>query len=261
MTSRGHLIPLFFRRWIDTLAPRPCAVCGMRLGACEQLVCVGCNLSLPRTGYALNPYDNDMAMLFWHLASVEKAAALFFYKAGSPTARAIYKLKYYSRPDIGYGLGQLMARELAANGFFDDINLIVPVPLAPKRKRQRGYNQSEAIAAGLAHETGIGMDAQSLRRTSFHQSQTHLSRQERQENVAGVFSVARPKRLEHRSVLLVDDVCTTGATLSACVCELAKVQGVRVSVATLAFAGTRFDDDMRPLDPDRLIGQTGPTTI
>ena len=141
MTSRGHLLPLFFRRWMDTLAPRPCAVCGMRLGACEQLVCVGCNLSLPRTGYALNPYDNDMAMLFWHLAPVDKAAALFFYKAGSPTARAIYKLKYYSRPDIGYGLGQLMARELAANGFFDDINLIVPVPLSPKRKRQRGYNQ------------------------------------------------------------------------------------------------------------------------
>lgn len=162
MTSRGHLLPLFFRRWMDTLAPRPCAVCGMRLGACEQLVCVGCNLSLPRTGYALNPYDNDMAMLFWHLAPVDKAAALFFYKAGSPTARAIYKLKYYSRPDIGYGLGQLMARELAANGFFDDINLIVPVPLSPKRKRQRGYNQSEAIAAGLAHETGVGMDARAF---------------------------------------------------------------------------------------------------
>ncbi|MGI6222496.1 MAG: ComF family protein [Prevotella sp.] len=255
MNPTDNKVSLFCRRLVDTLAPRVCALCGRRLGLSEQLVCAGCNVAVARTHYAENPYDNDMAKLFWHLAPIQKAAALFFYSAGSPAAQAIYKLKYYGRPDIGFDLGRLLARELEANGFFKGIDLIVPVPLAPKRKRQRGYNQSEAIATGMARESGIRMDTKCFRRTSFTKSQTHLSRRERQENVADVFRIANAKRLQNRGVLLVDDVCTTGATLAACAKVLSSVPGITLSAATLAFAGMRFDDEMHKIDPDQLFTQ------
>lgn len=233
------IIDALFRRFADTLSPRACAVCGQRLGLHEQTLCTACNISIPRTHYASNPYENDMAMAFWHLASIEKAAAWFFYNAGSPTALAIYKLKYYDRPDIGYALGRIFGRELAAEDFFDDVDVIVPVPLAPKRERQRGYNQSVAIAEGIGREAHIQVDTKSLRRTTFEKSQTMLSREEREKNVSGVFETSPSCGLIGKRILLVDDVCTTGATLTACANVISKLPGVRIYAATLAFAGSR----------------------
>ena len=89
-THLSDMIDTLARRLADTPAPRGCAVCGCRLCLQEQAVCSACNISIPRTHYARNPFDNDMAKVFWHLAPIEKAAAWFFYNAGSPTAQAIY---------------------------------------------------------------------------------------------------------------------------------------------------------------------------
>ena len=85
-THLSDMLDTLARRLADTLAPRGCAVCGCRLCLQEQAVCSACNISIPRTHYARNPFDNDMAKVFWHLAPIEKAAAWFFYNAGSPTA-------------------------------------------------------------------------------------------------------------------------------------------------------------------------------
>lgn len=246
-THLSDMIDTLARRLADTLAPRGCAVCGCRLCLQEQAVCSACNISIPRTHYARNPFDNDMAKVFWHLAPIEKAAAWFFYNAGSPTAQAIYKLKYFNRPDIGYALGRIFGQELVADGFFDDVDVIVPVPLAPKRERQRGYNQSVAIAEGMAREAHVDVDRRSLRRTSFAKSQTMLSREEREKNVSGVFELTGACQLAGRGILLVDDVCTTGATLTACAKTISQLPGVRIYAATLAFAGTRYNDSVEDI--------------
>jgi len=177
-------------------------------------------MRLPRTGFQYQATDNPMARLFWGIIPVERAAALFFYEAGAESANILYE--------------RMMAREFSEAGFFEGIDLIVPVPLAKKRQRQRGYNQSHCLADGVSQITGLPVSNQVVRRTRFVKSQTQMGRQERQENVADVFEVRDLDMIRGRHVLLVDDVVTTGATMTACARELLKAGDVTLSLLSLA---------------------------
>lgn len=225
-----------WQRLLDLIAPRLCVVCGRRLAPSERVICAVCNLHLPRTGYQLSAYDNPMARLFWGIIPVERVAALFYYEASSRTSNILYDLKYHDHPEIGREMGRLMAREFMAADFFDGIDLIVPIPLARKRQRQRGYNQSRCLAEGISQATGIAVNSHVVRRASFVKSQTQMRRQERQENVEGAFELKDPASVHGRHVLLVDDVITTGATMTACARELLKAGDVRLSLLSLGFA-------------------------
>ena len=133
------------RRLLDFITPRACVVCGKRLSPVDEVLCPACVLHLPRTGFQRSPEDNEMARLFWGIIPVERAAALCYYAPGGELARAVYELKYRGRPDVGEALGRLMATEMQHDGFFEDIDMLVPLPLTPKRRRQRGYNQSRML--------------------------------------------------------------------------------------------------------------------
>ena len=222
-------------RFLDFISPRQCVVCGERLAPTEHSLCSTCLLHLPRTTYQFTPHDNPMAQLFWHLSPVEKAAALIFYEPHSEVAQLIYDLKYHDRPDIGEDMGRLMAGEMQLARFFDGIDMLLPVPLSRKRLRQRGYNQSEQLAVGISDVTHLPVVTKALRRTHFHQSQTQLSRRERQENVENLFELRNGSMLQDKHVLLIDDICTTGATLLACCDALKAVHGIRLSVLTFGF--------------------------
>ena len=224
-----------WQRLLDLIAPRLCVVCGRRLSPAERVLCAVCNLHLPRTGFQQSPADNRMARLFWGVIPVEHAAALFYYEASSPTSNILYDLKYHDHPEIGREMGRLMARELTASDFFEGIDAIVPLPLAKKRRRQRGYNQSMELARGISEVTGLPVWNQIVRRTRFVKSQTQMGRQERMENVADVFEAKDLSAIRGRHVLLVDDVVTTGATMMACAREILKTEGVRVSLLALGF--------------------------
>ena len=225
----------FWSRLLDLISPRQCAICGERLSITEQSVCSSCYLHLPRTTYQFTPLDNPMAQLFWGLAPIDRAAALFFYQPHSEPAQLIYQLKYSDRPDIGEDIGRMMAEEMQMAGFFDGVDVLIPVPLSRKRLRQRGYNQSEMICRGIREKTGIPIVNKILRRKHFLQSQTFLTRYQRQENVADMFGLRDANLLTGKHVLLVDDVCTTGSTLIACANALQPVSGIRISVLTLGF--------------------------
>ena len=176
-----------------------------------------------------------MDQLFWGQLSVERAAALMFYEPHSEMAQLVYQLKYGQRPDIGEDMGRLMAREMSLGDFFNGIDALVPVPLTRKRHRQRGYNQSEMLARGISDVTGIPVITEAVSRELFQQSQTSLSRRERQENVEGVFVLRHPQLLEGKHILLIDDICTTGATLMACGKVLHNIERVSISMLTLGF--------------------------
>lgn len=227
-----------WHRLLDLIAPRLCVVCGRRLSLTEQVLCASCNVHLPRTGYQWNASDNVMARLFWGIVPVERAAALFYYEAGSRTANILYDLKYHDHPEIGVTMGQLVGREFSEAGFFDSIDLIVPVPLARQRQRHRGYNQSQCIAEGISRVTGLPVGNHVVYRTSFKQSQTRMGRWERQENVQGVFKLTDAPALQGHHILLVDDVVTTGATLTACAHELLTVGDVKLSFLSLGITKT-----------------------
>lgn len=225
----------FWHRLLDLLAPRLCVMCGRRLSLTEQVLCASCNMHLPRTGFQYQPFDNIMARLFWGIIPIERAAALFYYMAGSKPANILYDLKYHDHPEIGREMGVMMAQEFGEAGFFEGIDLLVPVPLARNRQRHRGYNQSLELAKGISCVTGVPIASQVVHRTVFKQSQTQMQRRERQENVEGVFVLTDAEALRGKHILLIDDVVTTGATMMACGRELLKAEGVKLSLLSLGF--------------------------
>ena len=188
---------------------------------------------MPRTGYSNNPYENEMAKLFWAQIPVERAAALFHYESHAETANIIYQLKYKDHPEIGPLMGRMVATELKRDGFFDGIDVIVPVPLTKERLHQRGYNQSEEIAKGVSEITGLPINKDVVKRTVFKGSQTRRSRWDRQENVEYAFKLIHAEPIAGKHLLVVDDVVTTGATIIACAKELVKAGNVKISVLSL----------------------------
>jgi ComF family protein len=229
------------QRLFDIVARRRCSICRRPLAVEEQCVCASCNLDLPRTDHLLHPYDNPMAQVYWgRVRCVGRAAAFIYYYSHAESARPLYQLKYFSRPEVGASLGRLFGREMVASGFTEGIDLIVPVPLAPRRIRERGYNQSLMLARGLSAVSGIAVDETSVVRTQFEESQTHRDRWRRYDNVKDAFELRRADRLAGKHVLLVDDVVTTGATSCACARVMEQARPACISFASLAF-----------VDPDR----------
>lgn len=218
---------------MNIIAPRSCVMCGNRLVVGENVICSVCNSILPRTHYDTKPYDNEMARLLWGRVEVERVAALFYFKPQSDTSRIVYAFKYGNHPEYAEYMGRLAAKEMSRGGFFDGIDVIVPVPLARKRLRKRGYNQSLYIAKGIKEITDIPIVDNAVRRNTFTESQTHKSRWMRYENVEHAFELRNPGLLRGKHVLIVDDVMTTGSTILACAKELIKDGDVTISVFTL----------------------------
>lgn len=177
-----------------------------------------------------------MSKRFWGLLPIERAAALFFYESKSEASRVILQLKYNNHPEYGEILGKMVAREFQPQQFFDGIDALIPIPLAPNRLRQRGYNQSLEIARGVQAVTRLPIITDAVRRNTFTESQTRKTRLERNENVSDVFERIPETDISGKHILLVDDVVTTGATATACGQELLKAEDVRISVLSLAFA-------------------------
>ena len=218
----------------DLLFPRYCLICGNRLAAGEEDLCGCCLMSRPFAPLYADNRDNDMARTMLGVMPIEKAQTMMRYDPQSDLAKVIYELKYHDKPEAGITLGRLCAKMLIPTGFFDDIDIIVPMPLAKSRQRQRGYNQSEMIAEGISRATGIEVSRGQVLRLYFHQTQTRLGEWERMENVEGNFKVADAKGLEGKHVLLVDDIMTTGATLKACGEEMGRnIDNLRISVLTI----------------------------
>ena len=220
---------------MDLISPRLCVVCGNRLAVTEETLCSKCYLHLPRTDFANDLYENVMAKLFWGQIKLEKATALFYYEPHAETAQILYELKYKNHPEIGVVMGRMMAKEQMKSGLFEDIDALVPVPLAKKRERERGYNQSLELAKGVSEVTGLPIANLVIRRTKFVGSQTKRGRWERNENVEHVFELV-DDNISDQHLLLIDDVVTTGATVIACAKEMQKASNVKISVLALGFA-------------------------
>ena len=221
--------------FISLLFPRLCYACGNHLMRNENLICTECYVVIPRTNYH-KLEDNPVAQLFWGRCMIEKAAAFSYYNKGSRIRNLIHYLKYKGVREIGYELGRIYGLSLKASGFTDDIDLIIPVPLHPAKKRIRGFNQSETISMGIADVAHLPLDVKSLARTIVSVTQTKRSRYERWTNVEGIFQVVDPLAISGKHILLVDDVITTGSTIESCTNALLKFEGVKVSVVALAFA-------------------------
>jgi ComF family protein len=218
------------------LVPRICLRCGRRMNRSEHYLCAGC-LSYCPDGIA-NPHV--MESLEYRLRAelpLVSARSLYRYGLDPEARRLVFELKYHGKPETGLWMGRQLAVRLSGSGFFDSVDALVPVPLHPRKQRRRGYNQAEWIALGVADRTGLPLRTDAVRRTVFTHTQTHLDPLHRRRNVGHVFQPGNLEGLEGKHLLLIDDVITTGATITACAKALEAVKGIRVSVLSFAYAG------------------------
>ena len=220
---------------LELIFPSLCIACGERLVTQERFVCFACWSDLPRTHFHENP-ENKVAQLFWSRVNIENATSWYSYKKGSIYQNLIHFIKYKGLKELGYEAGMRYGFELKDSGYFNNIDSIVPVPLHPKKEKKRGYNQCDWIARGLGEALQKEVKSKALYRNIYTGTQTRKNRYERFQNVDGIFSVNQAEDFEGKHILLVDDVVTTGSTLEACAYAFLKIEGVKVSIATLAFA-------------------------
>jgi len=228
--QRGYLVD-----FVSLLFPELCVACKESLVANEHLLCLSCRYDLPFTNFHLQS-DNIVAQQFWGKIPLEGAYALYYFNKEGKIQNLMHQFKYKGMKRIGNLLGNIAGEQLIKNEIFKTVNLIIPVPLHKKRMIQRGYNQSACFAEGLSKKLNAPVEVNNLVRAVATETQTHKSRFARFENMKEVFSTINPEKLMNKHILLVDDVITTGSTLEACGAQLLKIPGLKLSIATIAYA-------------------------
>jgi ComF family protein len=221
--------------FVSLLFPELCQACKANLVAGEELICTECRYNLPFTNFHFKP-DNMVAQQFWGKIHIEAAYALCYFVKGGKLQHLMHQFKYKGVKKIGNLLGNIAGDQLAQNTIFKTVDVIIPVPLHKSRERKRGYNQSMCFAEGIAEKLHTPVSENNLVRARATETQTHRSRFSRFQNMQEVFMVSDPDKLKNKHVLLVDDVVTTGSTLEACGAELLKIEGLKLSIATIACA-------------------------
>ena len=219
--------------FLSLIYPNVCQVCGKSLFRNEKILCMKCRHHMPRARFG-NVQPNPATQIFWGRVPTVMVTAAFLYNKGNAVQHLIHRFKYRGIKNIGIFLGEELGREISKNPLHEDIDHIIPVPLHPKKKKKRGFNQSELIAQGIAGVINAEINTSFLFRNSFSGTQTRKSKYERWENVENIFVVRNENRIKNKHILLVDDVITTGATIEACAHCLLMIEGVRISVAAVA---------------------------
>lgn len=240
MKALNSILSLFY--------PHTCPVCGKYLSENEQeqehleWICSDCLRKLPRTEQLwLRENSTETSILDESsnlvrekkILHLDKAAAYLFYEKGKPVQHLVHLMKYSERPQIGYYLARQAVLDTQDTDFFDNIDVIIPMPLHPKRLRERGYNQSEYIARGLSEITQIPVDTTHVLRTKNTPKQALQTGEGRKTNVENAFAVNHPEQMYHKHILVVDDLVTTGETMRSCLKAMKTFRGAKISVFSL----------------------------
>ncbi len=220
---------------INIFYPRQCLNCKNHLLTNETVLCSTCRHQLPVTGFC-NMHDNSVEDAFKGRVFIEAGTALLFFRKKGISQELIHHLKYKGRQDIGLFFGRWMVAEFLASDRFKSIDVIVKVPLHPKKKKSRGYNQLTTFAEELSKGLGVPVIDNVLVKIGKSTSQTKKSRFSRFEKIDEKFHLVDTKTLTGKHVLLIDDVLTTGATLEACANEILRTPKVKISIATMVIS-------------------------
>jgi len=226
------------KKYIDDVLhlffPHVCIGCNTDALNANDALCAECVGKLPVTGF-ISAADNPVEKIFYGRLPVKHAGSAFYFNKDSIVQRTIIQLKYKNNQAAGIFLGRLLGQQIAASNRFEDVDLIIPLPLNDRKLYERGYNQASVIASGIASVWKKPVTENAIDRVLFTDTQTHKDRIARWKTMEGVFTVVQPALIENKHILLVDDIVTTGATLEACGEAVLQIPGVKLSIATIAY--------------------------
>ncbi len=224
--------------------PRTCFCCGCDLAwHMQEPLCPACTAGLKEPGPCICKRCGTVLKSGGGHCYACRGSKARAYKCGiirsacmfNDSSRAlVHALKYAGADYLARYMGLFMGKQYCRYPELAEAELAVPIPLYSKRRRKRGYNQSELLAHFFAEATGMPVDLNLLMRVRDTVSQTTLNRKERLANMAHAFACKEPNALRGKTVLLVDDVATTGATLEGCAAALKKAGAKKVFAYTFA---------------------------
>lgn len=188
---------------------------------------------MPLTGFEQHA-GNPVEKIFWGRAEIHAASAHLYFTKNSAVQQSLHRFKYKGRKEIGLYFGKCIGHALKNSGRFQTCQLILPLPLFASREKKRGYNQATILSEGISSVMHIPVITDALARVKGTATQTHKNRIQRWQNMANKFMIKRKEQLTGNHILLIDDVITTGSTLEACAQTLNRLEGVTLSIATLA---------------------------
>lgn len=230
------LLITFCRYLLDFAYPRICVACEKQISDTETVLCFECQWTLPRNTNLLI-HNESPENKFWGRLKTGGIYSFLSFTKGGKVQNILHALKYRNQPDLGVFLGKLCGKALQEQQLFTDAHYLIPVPLHRSRQRERGYNQAERIAAGIGEILQIPVRHDLLIRNRFTRTQTQTGgRLNRYRNLQGVFGMVpgATELLKNKTVILVDDVLTTGATLEVAATVLQEAGIKELFIVTLA---------------------------
>ncbi|MEY2792519.1 MAG: hypothetical protein RJA76_511 [Bacteroidota bacterium] len=217
---------------LQLIYPKQCCACQEALLFGEEFICISCLMALPRYDFRQEK-SNYMIEKFESELSLEAILAFAWFVEKGSMQSIMHQIKYKGNVPLAQFMGKKFAKSVENELNNLELDGIVPIPLHPKRFKERGYNQSEEIAKGISKIINRPVLNDCLFRTKYSDSLVHLDRRDRFQQLKNSFEVI-PQKIDNKRILLLDDTLTTGATCLAAG-KLLEESGVsRLSVACLA---------------------------
>ena len=213
--------------------PRQCNCCSTSLDQFEKVICTQCRHDIPLTRFH-HFNDPTLKKVFYGRLQLEQATALFFFEKKGPVQKLLHHLKYKGQEGLSNFLGDWLGHELSSIALYKTIDVVIPVPIHPKKLKHRGYNQVTGFGKMLSQHLKAEFDEKTLIKSKNTATQVFKGRFTRSDEILNAFSITDRMALAGKHILLVDDIVTTGATLEACALELLKIPKIKLSIATMA---------------------------
>ena len=223
----------YLSSFISLIYPRICASCQRTLVDQEENICLHCLSDLPYTNYH-EQTNNPLVEKMISVPYLKNVYTFIKYEKGGIAQKLLRELKYNNNKAIGLMLGQMFAEHISNQLDDSHIDLIIPIPLHKSKLRKRGFNQAAVIADGFGNKTDLPVDEKVLIRTGKNKTQTKKGKTDRWINVENLFEVLKPQLVKDQSIMIIDDVITTGATIESAAIELAKCQPKHIYLASIA---------------------------
>ena len=222
------------RNIFDLFFPEECLSCGTLMEVQGKFLCLFCLSELPLTHYSTQP-KNQLETTFIGRIPLKAATSLLYFERKGTVQKLIHQLKYKGKSDLGVFLGHWLAHEMKQSNRFDGIDFVVPVPMHPKKEKERGYNQVMGFASAIAKELKAELRPDVLVKVNNRKTQTSKNRFDRLKILKNDYKLHGSDQIENAHILLVDDIITSGATIEACGAQLLKHNSVQLSLASMAF--------------------------